>query len=33
MNSVYSKEELLWLVRLQLDLHDTWNTAERPRKA
>ena len=29
---IHSREELLGLLRLQLDLHDTWNTAERPRK-
>lgn len=29
---IHSREELLDLLRLQLDLHDQWNTPERPRK-
>jgi len=28
----HSRQELLDLLRLQLDLHDQWNTADRPRK-
>ena len=29
---LHSREELLELLRLQLDLHDQWNTTEQPRK-
>lgn len=30
--TAHSREELLGLLRLQLDLHDEWDTAEHPRK-
>ena len=31
-NRVHSRQELLGLLKLQLDLHDKWNTSELPRK-